>query len=91
MDLSLAEAAAHLGKSPRQVRYLIKQGKLRARKRGSAWVIDSTDLPRSEAQVEAALAKQTQATTSTLLETVEHELMAALVGLLRRTERRSHA
>lgn len=60
MDLSLVEAAAQLGKSPRQVRYLIQQGKLRARKRGHSWVIDSTDLPRAEAQVEAAMSKQAQ-------------------------------
>lgn len=60
MELSLVEAAAQLGKTPRQVRYLIKQGRLRARKHGTSWLIDSADLPKSEAQAEAALAQQTQ-------------------------------
>ena len=60
MELSLAEAAVQLGKTPRQVRYLIKQGRLRATKRAGAWLVDSADLTRSDAQVEAALSKQAQ-------------------------------
>jgi hypothetical protein len=50
MKLSLAEAATALGKSERQVRYLIKTGRLSAAKQGGQWAIDSADLPLTEAQ-----------------------------------------
>lgn len=45
MDVSLDEAAVLLGKSARQVRYLIQQGRLTAKKDGSRWVIRREDLP----------------------------------------------
>ena len=44
MQLTLSEAAAVLGKSERQVRYLISQGKLGASKSAGRWVIDSGKL-----------------------------------------------
>lgn len=50
MDLTLREAAVRLGKSERQIRYLIQQGRLRAEKRDGRWAIASDDLPRNEAQ-----------------------------------------
>ncbi len=50
MDLTLSETATILGKSPRQIRYLIKAGRLRATKHGRHWKIDSDHLPLSDAQ-----------------------------------------
>ncbi len=41
MKLSLAETATVLGKSQRQVRYMIQNGKLEAAKRGGRWQIES--------------------------------------------------
>jgi len=51
--LSLAEAATRMGQSIRQVRYLVKKGRLNARKVGPAWMIDEADLPSSEADASA--------------------------------------
>ena len=45
MQLSLKEAAARLGQSERQVRYLVKRGQLKASKIAGRWVIDEADLP----------------------------------------------
>ncbi len=53
MKLSLAEAATVLGKTERQVRYLIKTGRLPAEKEGRRWWIESADLPLSERQRQA--------------------------------------
>lgn len=54
MTLSLSEAAIVLGQSERQVRYLIKTGRLVAKKgAGGRWVIDSDALPLSDAQRQA--------------------------------------
>ena len=50
MKLSLSEAATVLGRSERQIRYLIKTGRLRAGKDGGQWRIESADLPLTEAQ-----------------------------------------
>lgn len=50
MNLSLNQAAERLGKTRRQIRYLIQQGKLPARKDGGRWVVDAADLPLSAAQ-----------------------------------------
>ena len=57
MDLSLAEVARLLGKSERQVRYLIVQGKLPARKVGRKWSVRRQDLPLSDGQKKAAAQK----------------------------------
>jgi hypothetical protein len=45
MKLSLAQTATVLGKSERQVRYLIKLGRLQASKATGTWEIDEADLP----------------------------------------------
>lgn len=58
MELTLQQAATQLGKSLRQVRYMVKLGKLPARKTGAVWRIDSAVLTPSPAQVEAALKTQ---------------------------------
>ena len=50
MQLSLQEAAERLGKSVRQVRYMIQNGHLRAVKSGGRWSIDAADLPLSPPQ-----------------------------------------
>jgi hypothetical protein len=50
MLLSLEQAAERLGKTTRQVRYLIKQGRLPAQKQAGRWMIDADDLPLSDPQ-----------------------------------------
>jgi excisionase family DNA binding protein len=44
MLLSLSQAAEQLGKTRRQIRYMIQQGTLPAQKQGARWVIDSDAL-----------------------------------------------
>lgn len=53
MELSLTQAAQLLGKTRRQVEYLIKTGHLPAKKDGSRWLVKDTDLPLSPAQRQA--------------------------------------
>ncbi len=48
MKLSISEVATVLGKSERQVRYLIRKGELRAVKEGKKWAVASDDLPLDE-------------------------------------------
>lgn len=50
MKISLSEAAIALGKSERQVRYLIKTHRLEAHKEHGRWSIDTSDLPLTEVQ-----------------------------------------
>ena len=52
MELSLSEVATVLGKSERQVRYLIKTERLKASKQGGRWSIHSEDLPLTAEQRE---------------------------------------
>ena len=54
MDLSLPEAAALLGQSLHQVRYLIRTARLPAKKVGGQWRVRREDLPRGVAQAQAA-------------------------------------
>ncbi len=58
MTLTLRQAADRLGKSMRQVRYMIEQGKLPASKVGGRWMIESDQLPLSEGQQEAEHRRQ---------------------------------
>jgi RNA-directed DNA polymerase len=60
MQLTIEEAAARLGKSPRQVRYLIQTNRLAARKFGGSWVIESENLPLSEGQTQALERRERQ-------------------------------
>lgn len=60
MKLSIDQAASHLGKSARQVRYLIQTGRLDAHKEGKRWLIDSDDLSLSEHQHQAMERKERQ-------------------------------
>lgn len=53
MELSLTQAAQLLGKTRRQVEYLIQTGKLTAHKAGGRWRIAEADLPLSPGQREA--------------------------------------
>lgn len=41
MRLTLAEAAQRLGKTDRQVRYMVEQGTLKAAKKGGRWLVQS--------------------------------------------------
>lgn len=54
MKLSLTEACRLLGQTPRQVRYRIRSGTLKAAKQGGHWMLDEADLPLSEGQRRAA-------------------------------------
>ena len=60
MNLTIPQVAAMLGKSERQVRYLISKGELPARKDGGTWVIDDAALPRSDGQTAAQDRRQRQ-------------------------------
>jgi hypothetical protein len=53
-----------LGQTPRQVRYLIKNGRLRASKEAGRWVIDDGDLPLSEGQRRSAERKTAELATA---------------------------
>jgi excisionase family DNA binding protein len=53
MKLTLEQACHELGKSRRQVRYLIDQGRLKAKKDGGRWTIDSDDLPHGDGRKQA--------------------------------------
>jgi hypothetical protein len=54
VQLTLSEAASLLGKSERQVRYLIQHGELEARKVAGRWVVSSEALPAPERRAGAA-------------------------------------
>ncbi len=60
MQLSLAQAAQLLGKSPRQVRYLIRTRRLAAKKEGGRWIIERDDLPLTAAQRRALERKRNE-------------------------------
>jgi len=51
MDLKLKEVANLLGKSERQIRYMIKKGELKAIKKDGQWSIDRECLPFSVKQI----------------------------------------
>jgi len=51
MELTLREAGHLLGKTPRQLRYLIQNGRIAARKQGKHWLLERESLPLSEAQL----------------------------------------
>ena len=53
MELTVQDAARILGKSERQVRYLIQTGRLPANKKDGQWKISRDDLPRSPGQQRA--------------------------------------
>lgn len=62
MDLSLTEAARLLGKSERQTRYLVRGGKIPARKtENGRWLIRREDLPLSAGQERAERQKSERA------------------------------
>ncbi len=60
MTLTVQQAAAHLGKTVRQVRYMIQQGSLPAKKVGGRLVVESGDLPQTEAKKAAGERKARQ-------------------------------
>ncbi|KFB70854.1 MAG: DNA binding domain, excisionase family [Candidatus Accumulibacter phosphatis] len=60
MKLTLEQAAARLGKSERQIRYLVHNGRLPAEKIGGRWLIDSDALTLSDGQREAVERKERQ-------------------------------
>ncbi len=58
MNLSIKQAADRLGKTERQIRYLIQTDRLPARKEGGRWQIAAGDLPLSDGQQRAQVRKQ---------------------------------
>ena len=60
VKLTIPEAAAKLGKSPRQIRYSIKSGELPAQLSGGRWLIDASALSLSQGQLAALERKQRQ-------------------------------
>jgi excisionase family DNA binding protein len=54
LQLSVTQTAQLLGKTRRQVEYLIKQGRLPARKVGGRWQVEESDLELSPGQRQAA-------------------------------------
>jgi hypothetical protein len=60
MQLSLEQVATRLGKSQRQVLYMIRQNRLVATKIAGRWFIDTDDLPLSENQRRSSERKQRQ-------------------------------
>ena len=60
MKLTLEQTATRLGKSQRQVLYLIRKGGLPAEKIAGRWFIESDDLPLSEKQQQVGERKQRQ-------------------------------
>ncbi len=50
MDISLPEAAQLLGKTERQLRYLIREQRIRAKKVGQRWTVDGDSPPLTAAQ-----------------------------------------
>ena len=71
MDLSIAEVAVILGLSARQVRNLVKDGKIEARKVGGQWVVAEEKVPRGDRQ-----RHQQAARAGELKEVVEQSLSA---------------
>lgn len=55
MHLSVSQAAVVLDKTPRQVRYMIRQEQLSAVRQGKSWRIDSASLPLSDEAKQALL------------------------------------
>ncbi len=74
MDLSLSEAARLLGKSERQLRYLVTKGEVPARKVGRQWSIRRSDLPLSEGQEKAAGQKEARSLDLELQATAGRQL-----------------
>jgi hypothetical protein len=60
MQLTLEQTATRLGKSKRQVLYMIQKGRLQAQKIAGRWWIESHHLPRSDAQQHSYDRKQRQ-------------------------------
>jgi excisionase family DNA binding protein len=60
MQLTLEQAATRLGKSKRQILYMIQQGHLPAQKLAGRWWIESQHLPLSEVQQRSYDSKQHQ-------------------------------
>lgn len=58
MELTIEETAARMGKTLRQVRYMIQLGQVKATKRGGRWFIEQEDAPKSAGQAAAATRKQ---------------------------------
>ncbi|HEY5869239.1 MAG TPA: helix-turn-helix domain-containing protein [Candidatus Tectomicrobia bacterium] len=58
MELSLQEAVKILGKTRRQVLYMIEQGRLPAKKIGSRWVIERSNLQVDEEKQQRASQQQ---------------------------------
>ncbi len=59
MQLSIQQTASILGKTRRQLLYMIEQGKIPAKKVGGRWVVERDDLHLDPAQQQRATLKTT--------------------------------
>ncbi|MEM7253287.1 MAG: helix-turn-helix domain-containing protein [Pseudomonadota bacterium] len=82
MKLSLTETSDVLGKSERQIRYMIRAEQLPATKVGGRWEIDSADLPLTDAQ-RAKLAERAHTVTSAMTDALESVAKATTGGKAR--------
>jgi len=60
MQLSLQQTASILGKTRRQVLYMIEQGHLPAKKAGGRWAVNRADLQVDKATEQRTSQKQTR-------------------------------
>ncbi|HND33699.1 MAG TPA: helix-turn-helix domain-containing protein [Myxococcota bacterium] len=82
--LSLAEAAARMNRSVRQLRYMLKKGELPAQKIGGTWLVREEDLPTSAAdrRVEAEkLASLQQTVTEAIAPSVRPGLRYSVTSI----------
>ena len=70
MELSLHEAAAKLGKSERQIRYLIQTQRISARKVKGRWLIDTDSADAASPQKKAAQTRRLEGMRQTVEETL---------------------
>lgn len=79
MDLTIAEAAIVLGRTPRAVRYMIKEGRLPAQRAGRVYLVRRADLPLSpgaQAQLETRQTTLRQMVDTILLPPVKANVHA---------------
>ena len=57
MEVTIRQAAARLGRSPRQIRYLIQKARIPARKVGGRWLVTISAAEQSTGQARAAAQK----------------------------------
>ena len=70
MELTLHEAAAKLGKSERQIRYMIQTGRISARKVKGKWLIETDSADAASPQKQAIQTRRLEGVRQTVEETL---------------------